>query len=144
MMKRNPLLPVVVLLLAWLGTLPAQPADSIAGKPAVPASVSMTFAEIERALQDHPPAWEHGDARSAIAVALDQQITVQVRDGMTDEDRTRLRPLLEFYRRRIDCGLDALERTRVSAGVLIVKFYSSSLVLKSLREPWQWTSARDR
>jgi L-ascorbate metabolism protein UlaG (beta-lactamase superfamily) len=50
---------------------------------------------------------------------------------MTDEDRAKLQPLLEFYRRRVDAGLEALERTRVTDGVLVVKFYSSSLVLKS-------------
>jgi L-ascorbate metabolism protein UlaG (beta-lactamase superfamily) len=130
-MKRNPLLPVVVLLLAWPGTLPAQPADSVAGKPAVPPSASLTLAGIEQLLQVHPPAWEHGDARASIAAALDQQVTVQVRDEMTDEERAQLQPLLQFYRRRVGVGLDALERTPVQGGVLIVKFYSSSVVLKS-------------
>jgi len=91
----------------------------------------MTFAEIERALRDRPPAWEHGDVRASIAAALDQHVTVQVRDEMTDEERTQLQPLLQFYRRRVDVGLDALERTPVQGGVLIVKFYSSSVVLKS-------------
>ena len=90
-----------------------------------------TLAEIEQMLPSHPPAWEHGTARAAIAGALDRQVTVQVRDAMTDEERVRLKPLLEFYRRRVDVGLDALEHTPVSAGVLVVKFYSSSLVLKS-------------
>ena len=94
-----------------------------------PASAAL--AEIERSLQAHPPAWVHGDARAAIAASLDQQITVQVRDGMTDDDRARLRSLLEFYRRRIDAGLDALEHARVTDGVLVAKFYSSSVVLKS-------------
>lgn len=91
----------------------------------------MIFEEIGQALRDYPPAWEHGDARTAVAAALDQQITVQVRDRLTDEDRAKLRPLLEFYRRRVDVGLDALEQTPVTDGVLVVKFYSSSLVLKS-------------
>ena len=111
--------------------LPAQPVGPTAVKPAVPALPSMTFAEIERSLRDRPPAWEHGDVRASIAAALDQQVTVQVRDEMTDEERTQLQPLLQFYRRRADVGLDALERTPVQGGVLIVKFYSSSVVLKS-------------
>jgi hypothetical protein len=91
----------------------------------------MSLAEIERALPQYPPAWEHGEARAAIAASLDRQVTVQVRDGMTDEDRAKLQPLLEFYRRCVDAGLETLERTRVTDGVLVVKFYSSSLVLKS-------------
>ncbi len=130
-MKDKPLIPVVFLLSTWFGTLAAQPVDAVPEKPAVPVSPSMSLVEIERALPQYPPAWEHGDARAAIAASLDQQVTVQVRDGMTDEDRTKLRPLLEFYRRRIDAGLETLEQARVADGVLMVKFYSSSLVLKS-------------
>jgi L-ascorbate metabolism protein UlaG (beta-lactamase superfamily) len=130
-MKNTSLITVVVLLSTWFGTLAAQPADAMPEKPAGPVSPAMSLAEIERALPRYPPAWEHSEARAAIATSLDRQVTVQVRDGMTDEDRAKLQPLLEFYRRRVDAGLEALERTRVTDGVLVVKFYSSSLVLKS-------------
>jgi len=96
-----------------------------------PLSDSMSLDEIERALAAHPPAWDQIEARAAIAVSLDRQVAVQVRDGMTDADRAPLRPLLEFYRRRVDAGLDALEQARVTNGVRVFKFYSSSLVLQS-------------
>ena len=130
-MKNNSLPVIVAVLLTWFGTQAAQSADAVPSQSAVPVSVAMTLGEIERALAKYPPAWEHGEARAAIAAALDRQVAVQVRDGMTDADRDQLRPLLEFYRRRVDAGLEALERTPVTAGVLVVKFYSSSLVLKS-------------
>jgi L-ascorbate metabolism protein UlaG (beta-lactamase superfamily) len=102
-----------------------------AAEPSGIPSQRMTLAEIERALAASPPAWEHGDARAAIAASLDKLIDVQVRDAMTDEDRAKLQPLVEFYRRRVDQGLDALERTPVTEGARVFKFYSSSLVLKS-------------
>ncbi len=130
-MKNNSLIAVVVLLPAWCGTLTAQPAEAVPERPALPVCPSMSLAEIERALPKYPPAWEHGDARAALAAALDRQVTVQISDEMTDGDRAKLQPLLEFYRRRVEAGLDALEQTCVSEGVLVVKFYSSSLVLKS-------------
>jgi hypothetical protein len=117
-MNNNWLIAVVVLLSTWFGTLAAQSADAVPEKPAGPVSPAMSLAEIERALPQYPPAWEHGEARAAIAASLDRQVTVQVRDGMTDEDRAKLQPLLEFYRRRVDAGLEALERTRVTDGVL--------------------------
>lgn len=126
-MTHDSLLAVIVLLLVCADTPAGQPARPVAATPAVP----MTLEQIEQALRDYPPAWEHGEARAAIAGSLDRAITVQVRDGMTDEDRAKLQPLLEFYRRRVDVGLDVLEQTPVTDGVLVVKFYSSSLVLKS-------------
>lgn len=91
----------------------------------------MTLPQIESALAAAPPALENGDARAAIAAALDQQVSIQVSKTMTDAERAGLRPLLEFYRRRVDQGLDALERAKVTAGVYVFKFYSSSVVLKS-------------
>ncbi|MBM4091654.1 MAG: hypothetical protein FJ276_19835, partial [Planctomycetes bacterium] len=126
-MKHDSLLAVIVLLLVCSNAPAVQPARPVGATPAVPT----IFEEIGQALRDFPPAWEHGEARAAIAASLDRQVAVQVRDGMTDEDRTQLRPLLEFYRRRVDVGLDVLEQTPVTDGVLVVKFYSSSLVLKS-------------
>jgi len=121
-----------LLVMAWFScstNAPAWPADRAALQTPT-ASALTTLADIEQSLQDHPPAWEHGNARAAIAAALDQQITVQVRDDMTDADRAQLQPLLEFYRRRVDAGLHTLANTPVADGLLIVKFYSSSVVLK--------------
>lgn len=96
-----------------------------------PLSESMPLAEIEAALRAHPPGPEHGAARRQIALSLDKLIRVQVKDGLTEEDRASLVPLRDFYRRRVDEGLDRLERARVTEGVRVFKFYSSSVVLKS-------------
>lgn len=94
-------------------------------------SDSMTLTEIEAAIAAHPPGPEHRAARQQIALSLDRHVRVHVRDGMTDEDRAALRPLRDLYRRRVDAGLDRLERTRVTEGVHVFKFYSSSFILKS-------------
>jgi hypothetical protein len=94
-------------------------------------SDAMSLAEIEAALQAHPPSLGASDQRAKIAASLDRIVNVRVQDSMTDEERERLRPLTEFYRRQVDRGLDALERTRVTNGVHVFKFYSSSIVLKS-------------
>jgi len=94
-------------------------------------SDSMSLNEIEQAMTSFPPSWKHGDQRAFIARSLDKIVCVQARDSMTDADRAQLQPLLAFYRRCVDRGLDSLERTQVKDGVLVVKFYSSSFVLKS-------------
>jgi hypothetical protein len=94
-------------------------------------SDSMSLLEIEAALQAHPPALAASEARAHIAASLDKLVTVRVQDSMTDDDRARLKPLTEFYRRQVDRGLDALERTVVTNGVHVFKFYSSSIVFKS-------------
>jgi hypothetical protein len=94
-------------------------------------SQGMSLAEIESALQVDPPSLGASEARAKIAASLDRLVDVRVRDGMTDDERSRLRPLTEFYRRQVDRGLDALERTPVTEGVHVFKFYSSSIVLKS-------------
>jgi len=94
-------------------------------------SDSMSLNEIEQAMASLPPAWKHRDQRAFIARSFDKIVNVQVRDGMTDTERAQLQPLLAFYRRCVDRGLDALERTQVKDGVLAVKFYSSSFVFKS-------------
>jgi L-ascorbate metabolism protein UlaG (beta-lactamase superfamily) len=91
----------------------------------------MPLADIERALADHPPRWAEGEARAALLAALDQQVSIQIRRGWTDDERTRLRPLHEFYLRRIDAGLNKLENSRVTAGVQAFKFYSSSYVFRT-------------
>ena len=92
---------------------------------------TMSLAEIEAALQAHPPSLGPSERRAKIAASLDRLVNVRVRDGMTDDERARLQPLAEFYRRQVDRGLDALERTIVREGVHVFKFYSSSMVLKS-------------
>jgi L-ascorbate metabolism protein UlaG (beta-lactamase superfamily) len=97
--------------------------------PAV--SDSMTLPEIEAALKVYGPGWEHWAARRQIALSLDKLIHVQVKDGLSDDDRASLLPLRDFYRRRVDEGLDRLERTTVTEGVHVFKFYSSSIILKS-------------
>jgi L-ascorbate metabolism protein UlaG (beta-lactamase superfamily) len=94
-------------------------------------SSSMSLEEIEGALRQHPPGWNDGAARGAILASLDRQVTIQIRAGWTDEERERLRPLHAFYLRRVDEALAALEQTRVTAGVHVFKFYSSSYVLRS-------------
>jgi hypothetical protein len=94
-------------------------------------SDSMSLAEIETALQAHPPALATNAARGHIAASLDKLVNVRVQDSMTDEERARLKPLTEFYRRQVDRGLDALERTVVTNGVEVFKFYSSTIIFKS-------------
>lgn len=104
-----------------------------AGSPA-PAAESLalqSLAAIEAALSTHPPVLGASAERADIAAALDRVINVQVRDSMTDDERARLGPWADFYRRQADRGLDALERTVVTTGVCVFKFYSSSIVLKS-------------
>jgi L-ascorbate metabolism protein UlaG (beta-lactamase superfamily) len=103
----------------------------LSAQDAPPLSEAMSLPEIERALRAYPPSPEAWDARRQIAASLDRHVRVQVKDGLTDEDRAALAPLRDFYRRRVDEGLDRLERARVTEGVRVFKFYSSSVVLKS-------------
>lgn len=110
----------------WLGLF----LGSSLGASAAATPVA-TLAEIEAVLQQHPPVLAASETRTGIAAALDRLVTVRVHDRMTDDDRARLQPLAEFYRRQVDRGLDALERTVVREGVHVFKFYSSSIVLKS-------------
>jgi L-ascorbate metabolism protein UlaG (beta-lactamase superfamily) len=71
-----------------------------------------------------------------IMKSLDRLICSSVKHA-AEGDRPKLKPWLRrmvpFYRRRIDCGLDALAAARVEQGIHIFKFYSSSVVLKSAR-----------
>jgi len=97
--------------------------------PAV--SDSMTLEEIEAAIRAYPPRDDHWTPRRQIALSLDKLVQVQVRDGLREEELASLLPLRDFYRRRVDAGLDRLERTTVTQGVHVFKFYSSSVVLKS-------------
>lgn len=95
---------------------------------------TMSWDEIDRAMEDYPPSFEHGQERLKILQSMDNLIRYSVKH-VSDEDRPRLKPWLEemvpFYRRRVDRGLDALETTRVDRGVRLFKFYSSSVILKS-------------
>ena len=99
--------------------------------PAAALSEAMALAEIETALQAHPAALGASPARAQIAASLDRLVAIRTHDGMTDAERERLQPLVGFYRRQVDRGLDALEHTTVTEGVRVFKFYSSSLVFKS-------------
>lgn len=97
----------------------------------VPVSDSMTLDEIDRAMEAYPPRWEFGDQRAAITASLDKHVTIQVQKGWTELSKRQLRPLHEFYLKRMDVGLDKLERTKVTSGVHAFKFYSSSYILKT-------------
>lgn len=109
-----------------VGSLPAIDADA-----PPPLSTSMSLGEIARALETYPPRWEFGEQRAAIMASMDKYVTVQIRKGWTEEERQKLRPLHEFYVKRVDLGLDKLEHTQVTHGVHAFKFYSSSYVLKT-------------
>lgn len=95
---------------------------------------SMSLTQIESAIKTHPPDWRHGDQRAKIMASLDRHVTVRVCKEMSDADREKLLPIRDFYRRRVDIGLDKLERTRVTEGVHAFKFYSSSWVFKTKDE----------
>lgn len=94
----------------------------------------MTWDQIGRAMEAYPPAFDHGDRRLKIMQSMDRLISFSVKH-VPDEERLKLKPkleaMVEFYRRRVDRGLAALERTRVTEGVHVFKFYSSSVILKS-------------
>jgi hypothetical protein len=94
-------------------------------------SESMSLDEIARALEAYPPRWEFGDQRAAIMASLDRHVTVQIRKGWTEAEKAKLKPLHEFYLKRVDIGLDKLEGAKVTRGVHAFKFYSSSWVLKT-------------
>lgn len=115
---------------AAAGLLAGTALGVLAAAAARPAE-GLSLAEIAAALERHPPALAASEPRAGIAAALDRMIDVRVRDGLTEAERGRLQPLTEFYRRQVDRGLDALERTVVTDGVRVFKFYSSSIVLKS-------------
>lgn len=113
---------LAVLLLLHAAASDAQP---------VRLSDSMSLGEIARALEAYPPRWEFGDQRAAIMASLDRHITVQIHQGWTEAEKAALKPVHEFFLRRVDLGLDKLERTKVTTGVHAFKFYSSSYILKT-------------
>lgn len=104
---------------------------AIAHAQSVPVSDSMTLDEIGRAMEAYPPRWEFGDQRAAITASLDKHVTIQIQKGWTELSKRQLRPLHEFYLKRMDIGLDKLERTQVTEGVHAFKFYSSTYVFKT-------------
>ena len=97
-------------------------------------SSAMSWDDIHRAMETYPPSFDFGDERLKIMQSMDSLIRYSVKH-VADEDRPKLKPwleeMVEFYRRRVDRGLDALAATRVVEGVHLFKFYSSSVVLKS-------------
>jgi len=109
----------------WVDAAKAQ--ESIA-----PVSLSdrMSWDQIGRALEAFPPSFDHGDSRLLIMQSLDRLVDIQVQ-YMKPEDRPRFQEIVDFYRGRVDRGLEALEKVQVKEGVGAFKFYSSSLVLKS-------------
>lgn len=98
--------------------------------PPVPSD-TLSLQQIAAALPVQPPAWDNPAARAPIFRSLDRLVTTRVWKEMTDDDREAIKPLIAFYRRRVDVGLDALQKTEVSEGIEIFKFYSSSLVFKT-------------
>lgn len=111
----------------------------LAAKPISKKSValtdSMNFDQIALAMKAYPPQFaKFGDERLKIFESVDTLINFSVKH---DSVRTNpvwvnnLQQMGEFYRNSIDRGLDALEKTKVTNGVFIVKLYSSSLVLKT-------------
>jgi len=97
-------------------------------------SSTMSWDEIDRAMEKYPPSFDHGQERLKILQSMDNLVRYSVKH-VSDEDRPKLQPwlaeMVQFYRRRVDRGLDALETTPVDEGVHLFKFYSSSVILKS-------------
>lgn len=98
---------------------------------AAPLSDSMSWDEIGRAMEANPPKWDNGSQRAKIANAMDKLIHVQVKTELTAEQQAEFKPMVAFYRQRVDRGLEQLEKARVTKGVQVFKFYSSSFVFKS-------------
>lgn len=98
---------------------------------AAPLSSEMTLPEIEAALQAYPPSAEHVAERGQIAQSLDKQVRFAVKQDISDQQVAELAPLRDLYLRQVDRGLNALEEAKVTEGVQIFKFYSSSVIIKS-------------
>ncbi len=92
---------------------------------------NMSLEQVAAALDMHRPTWDNAATRRPIFQSMDQRVTVRIWKDMTDEDRTAVKPLIAFYRQRVDVGLDALKSVEVNEGIEIFKFYSSSLVFKT-------------
>lgn len=92
-------------------------------------SDSMNLDQIEQALKLYSPGFDDGGQRLNIMESLDKIIDFSVRDDIRDEEK--LKQIVSFYRGQVDMALSNLEKTKVTEGVRIFKFYSSSLILKS-------------
>ena len=97
-------------------------------------SSTMSWDQIYQAMENYPPSFDYGDERLKILQSMDDLIRYSVKH-VSDEDRPKLKlwleEMVEFYRRRVNRGLDALEAIRVDEGVHLFKFYSSSVIMKS-------------
>ena len=143
----------------WIGCLVA---IALAGAPGEAAAQGhfgrgtlndrMTWEEITQAMAKYPPSFDSGLERMFIMQSMDRLVDFQVQK-MGPKERARLTEMVHFYRRRVDSGLDALEKTRSADAVAgakarpgaarrgpkpntrrpenvrVVKFYSSSVVL---------------
>jgi len=92
-------------------------------------SDTMSLSQIELEMKNYPPRFELGHQRLMIMESLDKIIDFSVRDNNRDE--RKLKEIVSFYQRQVDQGLSKLETTKVTEGVHIFKFYSSSLIIKS-------------
>jgi L-ascorbate metabolism protein UlaG (beta-lactamase superfamily) len=91
----------------------------------------MSVAEVEQALLANPPSTDNSWARALIARSMDKLVHITVKENITDAEVADLAPLRDFYLRQVDRGLDELEKCKVTEGVRIFKFYSSSVIIKS-------------
>jgi hypothetical protein len=121
---------LAILLLSVWGS-PCRVAAASNPSTALQVSDNLPLESIARALEAYPPDWSNGEPRANIFASLDKIVSVQVKKGWTEAERARLKPIRDFYRQRVDMGLDKLEKARVAHGVQVFKFYSSSYVLKS-------------
>ncbi len=102
----------------------------------------MCLKDISKALKLFPPDFRYGNERMMIMKSLDDIINFSFRSDdykiayNVPKDMPELvgplKSLVSFYRNQIDIALKTLETSKVKCGeIQIVKFYSSSIVLKS-------------
>lgn len=133
-MKTRKSIIIILLFIIGLasGILNANSNDT-ACKPVL--SGSMNFDQIQKALIAYPPDYRYAQERLQIFQSMDAHFTFSVR--LDDYQKhpvqvNQLKNIVEFYRSRVDQGLDALEKMQPEEGeVYVFKFYSSSLILKS-------------
>ncbi len=97
----------------------------------VQLSDHMSVSEVEQAVHAYPPSIENAGQRLLIAQSMDKLVHLTVKESITDAEVADLAPLRDFYLRQVDRNLDELEKCKVSTGVRIFKFYSSSVIIKS-------------
>ncbi len=99
------------------------------------AEEKMSFEVIEELLLQAPPTLgldgESYGKRRLVAAELDKVVNIAVNHQTSDDEFKRIKQLAKFYHGRVEAGLSTLEKTRVTTGVVICKFYSSSVVVKS-------------